>query len=54
MFGLWGKDRLERRIERQRELAEMENTSMEIKKKAERLRAVLDELAEKKRGQNDR
>ena len=54
MFGLWGKDRLERRIERQRELAEMENTNLEIKRKGERLRAVLEEMTEKKRGQNDR
>lgn len=41
-------------FESQRELAEMENSTREVRVKVDQFTALLTELQEKKRGQNDR
>lgn len=53
MFGLWGKERDERRIERQRELAEMEDSTREIRRKVDELKAALEQITERKRPPHD-
>ena len=53
MFGLWGKARTEAKIERQRELAEMENAMREVAAKAEALREALDQIHQKRKPAND-
>lgn len=52
MFGLWGKARTEARIERQRELAEMENATRAVAAKAEALREALNQIHEQRNPAN--
>lgn len=47
------KCRLQRRIERAELLAEMEDRTRDVRAKREALEALVDEIAEMKRGRND-
>ncbi|MDB6179015.1 hypothetical protein PAF17_16100 [Paracoccus sp. Z330] len=50
----FGKQRTEIEFQRQMDFAEMENANRELSAKVDRFKAVLEEMTERKRGQNDR